>query len=516
MSDTDNDKLAEAVSTSDEAEGAEGEEEAQRLALEVKVDNRSTCERHVTVTIPRDDIDRYFDKEFTELMPTAHVPGFRPGRAPRKLVETRFRKDIAGKVKGELLMKSLAQVNEEQKLSAISEPDFDFEAVEMPEDGALTFEFDIEVRPEFEMPKWKGLAIEKPTRAYSDADVSQTLEGILARRGRLVPFAGAAEPGDYITTNLTFKHENQVLASANEEVIRIRPVLSFRDGKIENFDGLMAGVRAGETRQGEAQLSDDAPNAALRGQKVTAVFEVLEVKKLEMPEVTPELLDELGGFQDEAELRDGIRDQLARQLDYEQHRRAREQITAALTEAAHWDLPPAMLQRQSRRELQRAVMELQRSGFSEEEIRAHENALRQNSAAATARALKEHFILERIAEEEEIDASEEDYEAEIRLLASQSGESARRVRARLEKSGSMDVLRNQIIERKVIERILADARFKEVPYEIRRTDEEAVDHAAGGGEHADIPEAKYDEEEKVPEGKYEGPAEREEGREPRH
>ena len=110
-------------------------------------------------------------------------------------------------------------------------------------------------------------------------------------------------------------------------------------------------------------------------------------------------------------------------------------------------------------------MELQRSGFSDEEIHAHENALRQNSTVSTARALKEHFILERIAEEEEIDADEEDYEAEIRLIAAQSDESPRRVRARLEKSGSMDVLRNQIIERKVIELILEHATFKEVPYQ---------------------------------------------------
>jgi trigger factor len=434
-------------------------------------------------------------------MPTAHVPGFRPGRAPRKLVEARFRKDLSEKVKSELLMACLTQVNEEQKLAPISEPDFDLEAIEMPEEGPLTFEFDIEVRPEFALPKWKGLVIEKPVREFSEADVDQTLEGILARRGRLTPHDGPAGPGDYITTNLTFKHGDEVLASATEEVIRIRPVLSFRDGRIERFDELLGGVRGGETRQGEAQLSEDAPNAVLRGQKVTAVFEVLEVKKLELAELTPELLDELGGFQDEAELRDAIRDQLARQLEYEQHRRARAQITAALTVAADWELPPAMLQRQSHRELQRAVMELQRSGFSDEEIHAHENSLRQNSMAATARALKEHFILERIAEEETIDATEEDYEAEIRLLAAQSNESPRRVRARLDKSGSMDVLRNQIVERKVVERILDHATFKETPYELRRTDEAAIDQAAGGGEHSDIPEAKYDEEEEVPEAK---------------
>jgi trigger factor len=262
-------------------------------------------------------------------------------------------------------------------------------------------------------------------------------------------------------------------------------------------------------------LSYDAPNLALRGQSVTAIFKVLEVKKLEAPELTPDLLEELGGFSDAGDLRDAIRDQLARQLEYEQHQRARTQITAALTEAAKWDLPPALLQRQARRELERAVMELQRSGFSDEEIRAHENTIRQNSMASTAQALKEHFILERIAEEEKIDADEADYESEIRLIASQSGESARRVRARLEKAGSMDVLRNQIIERKVIERILEHAKFKEVPYDLRRTEEEAVDHAAGGGEQADIPEAKYDEGEQVPEARAEGLTPEQRGEEPR-
>ena len=208
----------------------------------------------MTVTVSREDIERYFDKEFTELMPTAQVPGFRPGHAPRKLVETRFRKDMAEKVEGELLMDSLAQVSEEQELSAISEPDLDLEAVEMPDEGPMTFEFDIEVRPEFDLPQWKGLTIEKPVREFTDADVDETLGNVLARRGRLVPFDGPAEPGDYITANLTFKHGDQVLASAEEEVIRIRPVLSFRDGNIEEFDKLMAGVRAGETRQGEAAL----------------------------------------------------------------------------------------------------------------------------------------------------------------------------------------------------------------------------------------------------------------------
>ncbi|HEY4760162.1 MAG TPA: trigger factor [Thermoguttaceae bacterium] len=361
--------------------------------------------------------------------------------------------------------------------------------MEVPHEGPLTFEFNLEVRPEFTLPKWKGMKLEKPVREITDADVDKALHNLLANRGRLVPVDRPAEPGDYITVNLTFKDGDQVLSTAAEEVIRIRPVLSFRDGKIVNFDKLLTGVRAGETRQGEAQAAPDAPNVALRSRKVTAIFEILEVKKLEIPELTKELLDELGGFELEADLRDSIRDQLGRQLEYEQHRRTRQQITAALTEAANWELPQGLLQRQSRREIQRAVLELKRSGFSDDDIRAHENEIYQNNTAATARAMKEHFVLEKIAEEEGLDAEEADFDNEIKLIAEQSSEAPRRVRARLEKSGNMDVLRNQIIERKTINLILEHATFKEVPFDFEHTDAEAIDQALSG-EHGDIPDAK--------------------------
>ena len=117
--------------------------------------------------------------------------------------------------------------------------------------------------------------------------------------------------------------------------------------------------------------------------------------------------------------------------------------------------------------------------------------MRQNSRQATARALKEHFILERIAEDEKIDATAEDYDQEIWLIAHQSGETPRRVRSRLEKQGGMDVLRNQIVERKVVDLILSHAEFNEVPYQPETVEAEALDRTAGGEEtDSNIPEAK--------------------------
>lgn len=468
-----------------------GEEEKKSLSLEVQIASPSACERHVTVTVAREDIERYLDEAYSELMPSANVPGFRVGRAPRKLVENKFRKEIGEQIKGSLLLDSLSQISDEQKFTAISEPDLNLDSIEVPDDGPMTFEFDIEVRPEFEMPKWKGAKLERLVRDFTPTDVEQHLEKMLARFGQLVPFDGAASEGDFLTVNLTSTHEGEQLERDEEVVFRIRPTLSFRDGEIKDFAKLMADVKAGETRTAEVELMQDAPNEALRGKKIQVEFEVLDVKKLKLPELTEEFLAEMGGFKTEGDLKDAIKQNLQRQLEYDQQQKIRGQISSLLTQSADWELPPGLLKRQSARELERSVMELRRAGFSEAEIRARENMLRQNSASATARSLKEHFILERIAEDENIEAEEGDFEKEIFLIAMQSGESPRRVRAQIEKRGLMDVLQNQIIERKVLELVQENAKFTDKPYEPEKLDIEALHLAVGGGEAAaSIPEAK--------------------------
>lgn len=465
-------------------------DEPQELNLEVEVASPSACERHVTVTVSREDIDRYLDDAFGELMPTANVPGFRAGRAPRKLVESRYKKEIGEQIKGSLLMDSLGQISEQQDFTAISEPELNLDAVEVPEEGPMTFEFDIEVRPEFDMPKWRGLKLDRPVREFADEDIDQQLEKMLTRYGQLTPHEGAASAGDYLTVNITTTHDGEQLVHDEERVTRIRPTLSFRDGKLEDFDKLMEGAKAGDKRTGKVELTQDADNEDLRGKSIDVEFKVLEVKQLKLPELTEDFLQEIGGFDSEEKLREAIKADLQRQLEYEQQQKIRGQITSLLTESAGWDLPPGLLKRQSARELERAVMELRRAGFSEAEIRARENQLQQNSAASTAQGLKEHFILERIAEDESIEAEEGDFEKEIFLMSMQSGESPRRVRAQIEKRGLMDVLQNQILERKVLEVVQDQAKFNDQPYEPEPLDVEAIHLAAGGGDkNASIPAA---------------------------
>ncbi|MFO0872114.1 MAG: trigger factor [Pirellulales bacterium] len=467
-------------------------EENPRLQLGVKVDNRSACERHVTVTVAREDIDRYLKKAFDDIKGKAEVPGFRPGRAPRKLVESRFRDHVRDQVKGSLLMDSMAQLSEDQVFTAIGEPDFDVNAISLPDDGPLTFEFNIEVRPEFDLPEWRGLKLDRLTHKYTDDEVSRQLARLLAKFSHKEPVAGPAQADDFLTVNITVTHNGQTVQQANEIEVAVVPQLSFSDAVIEGFADLATGAQPGQTFQATTKVSEQSESEAVRGQEVVVVFEVLDVKRTIQPELTAAFLQEIGGFADEAELREMVRAEMERQFRFHQQRNIRQQITDQLTRGANWALPPSLLRRQMRRELDRLVMELQSSGFSNEDIRVHANQLTQNSLANTERALKEHFILERIAEEHKIEALPDDYDAEIELIADQSNEPPRRVRARMEKRGLMDTLRNQIIERKAIELITDAAEFAEKQFQPPRQTTFAVNVALSGDVGGEaIPEAKH-------------------------
>ena len=153
-----------------------GEETKSPIKLDVKAESPQACLRDVIVTIPQVEVQRYLKDAYDELVPEAQVPGFRAGRAPRKLVEKQFRDRVVEQVKGSLLMDSLSQVTESEDFSAISEPDFDYESIEIPEEGDFKYQFSVEVRPEFETPKWKGIELTKPVEEVDEKAIDDSLE----------------------------------------------------------------------------------------------------------------------------------------------------------------------------------------------------------------------------------------------------------------------------------------------------------------------------------------------------
>lgn len=467
-------------------------EDKPRLDLSIKVNETSACERHVTVSIPRSDIDRYFSGKFDELVPQAEVPGFRTGKAPRQLVENKFRDQVEDQVKGSLLMDALAQISDEESFSAIGEPDFDFESIGIPDDGPMTFEFNIEVRPEFDLPEWKGLKLTRTEQEIGDDDVNAEISRLVSRNADLVPVDEPAAEGDVLVANLTSRHDGKELQSASETMVEVRPVLNLGDATVEGFGKLVEGVNAGETRTTTVNVSNYAASEELQGAEVELEFEVLDVKRPEPVDV--EQVAERLGLEDAGKLRELIRENLTNQQQYTQRQEIRKQITDLLTESANWDLPRDLLRRQSRREMDRALMELRSSGFAEKDILNQENLLRQDVMKRTETMLKEHFILERIAEAEGIEETDGDFELEIAKIAMQQNDSPRRIRARLERNGQMDALRNMIIEQKVLKQIEDSADIKSgKPKKKQDAEATAIDFfVAGERAGENIPEAKYD------------------------
>ncbi len=165
-----------------------------KLPQTVEITNVGPCKKHVKVTIDRAAINTRFDAKFSDLMvkTPAHIPGFRPGKAPKQIVRKKFQKEVATEVRTEILMASLEQLADEASLSPLSPPELDPHGVIIPEDDTtpLVYEFDIEVRPEFDLPDYKALNIRRPVYAFTDADVAKERKRYLEPMGTLVPKAG--------------------------------------------------------------------------------------------------------------------------------------------------------------------------------------------------------------------------------------------------------------------------------------------------------------------------------------
>ena len=489
MSEQDNETTSQNDETTAGTAVAEEAEAPFKMSLAVEIKSAGPCKKHVRVQIPRADLDHFYNQAVKDLVTSAAVPGFRPGHVPRKLVEKRFRKEVGDQVRQTVLMQSLQQLGEDFKLDAINEPDLDVETLVLPDEGDFSYEFDVEVRPEFELPNYSGLSIKRPMRAITDAEVEAYLEKYLAQFGQLIPHDGPAESGDYVLADLRFESNGEVLGHASQQQIRIRPTLRFADAEIAGFDKLMAGAVPGDEREATSKISVEASKVELRGEPVTVHFHVSDVKRLRLPELTAEFLEQME-VESEAALRQEVREILERQVRYEQRQATRRQVLEKITASADWDLPESLVKRQVENALRREILEMQQAGFTDEQIRARQNELLQQQISMTRQALKEHFVLDKIATQEKIEVTPQDKEVEIAFMAMQRGESPRKVRARLEKTGLIENLEAQILERKAVDVVLEKAEFVDVPGESgTKADVEAVELSVCGQEVAPAPQS---------------------------
>jgi len=462
-------------SKEDKDEGKE--KEPVKLRQTVDIRDVGPCKKHITVTINREDIDARLDEKYSELV-TGHqslVAGFRPGKAPRKIVERFYRDEVTTQVRGEILMASLEQIAEEQDIAPLAPPDLDPAKIVIPKEGPLVYEFEVEVRPQFTLPDYKKLKIKRPTQKFTDADIAREEKRLLEPYGQIVPKEGnppKVEEGDIIVCDVVTRESGRTLNDLKEVRLRVDPQLALKDGVAKNFGKEVFGAKPGDMRKVEIVLSDTVADPSLRGKTVIANFTVNDVKTVRLPELSEDLLQSEFGVAGEDQLKELIRAVLERRLEYIQRQSARQQVINLVAEKALTDLPQDILIRQSRRALQRKAIEMQSAGMKPEEINGKLRLMQQDVIKSTAAALKEHFVLQKIAEDEKLEVTDADIDAEIERIADRSDESPRKVRARLEREDMLEALAAELLESKALDLVLENAEYEDTA--LTKADEETA------------------------------------------
>ena len=349
-----------------EHEGAEAAAEPkEKIAQTVEIKDVGPCKKYIKVTIARADIDKKFDEKYKELVGESWVPGFRPGKAPRQIVVRKYKKEVDNEVKSQVLFASLEQLAEDHDIAPLAPPNLNPTTLVIPEAGDFIYEFEVEVRPSFELPEYKGMHLKRPTQTFTDRDVNLEKMRVLERFGQKVPKDGPVEVGDYVTVDMTSRLDGKVLGTAKELVLRCDDSVSFRDGIASKFGEQMKGAKAGDKRTVDVQLTEAVSNDQLRGKSVKAELEVKDVKSLRLPELTDEFLQETFSVPSLEQFNEKLRVTLGRRLEYRQRQSAREQVLAKIASAADWQLPRDLLARQAHKALARRVMEMQEAGMGE-------------------------------------------------------------------------------------------------------------------------------------------------------
>jgi len=476
MSSEETSALVDAPDVDTETEMAEA---PAKLKQDVVITDAGPCKKHVKVTVDRSAINTRMDEKFSDMMVKnpVQIPGFRTGKAPRKIVEKKFFKEIAAEVKNEILMASLEQLAEEQSLSPLSPPELDPSKVLIPEgdDEPMVYEFNIEVRPEFDLPDYKGLKIRRPVHEFTPADIKRESKRILEPYGTLAPKDGddiAVEMDDLVTTNLVIKDGDKELNKVSEVRLKVEKRLALEDGVAEDFGKKLVGAKVGDTREVEITLSQGV-NTALRGKSVNAHFTILDIKTMRLPELTSDLLGQFN-VRNADQFEEVVTTRLERFLAYQQRQTARTQVLQLLAGQTKWELPQDLLQKQARKTLQRRVMEMRGAGMTEEQIVSRERSLTQDALRSTAAALQEHFVLQKIADLEKLEIEDADIEAEIDAIADRSGESPRKVRGRMEREDLMESLATELLERKALDMVLEPAVYEDYEFNPMNEDEDAT------------------------------------------
>ncbi len=430
--------------------------------MNIKIEEIGPCKKLLKIEVPKEKIEDEWQKQLNEVCKMANLPGFRKGKAPKKLIEKRFNDRIVEEVKRTVVSDNYQKAVEENKLSPVGEPEIGDIKLELGK--PLNFEIAMEVLPTFELGEYKGIHLKKKPVSITSEDIDNALKTISRQRTQLIIVDdGKVEGEDFIICDCEVGVNSEVVWKDEDLEVMVSGS-NVADINVPDLKTNLLGAKAGEKRTLKVELGEKFPVEQHRNKPAKLGICVKEIKRPVSPEINDEMAKKVG-YDSLDELKEFLSDRLKvekkKLVESEMH----EQVYNKLLEMANFDLPKDVIESQASKRLQKYQVDLLNKGTPLEKIQKNLEDLRNASEESVIRDFKMSLVFEHIAEKEKIYVTESEVNQRINELANMYGTEPSNMRKQLEKLDSISNLRYQMRESKTLGFLMKEATVEEVKQE---------------------------------------------------
>jgi trigger factor len=450
--------------------------------MKTEVVDVSATRKEIKIEIEEADVRAEFDRVTAEYSRAVTVPGFRKGHAPVAVVRTRYKKDIQGDVLKRLVPEAVEQAIGETGLQVIGQPDvhLDNEGLDKLGQGPISIQAHVEVMPELALGQYKGLEAARRTRPVSDEDVERVIENLREASAALQPVEDrASEAGDTVTADIQGRH---VEPPADEDInVEDVDIALGGEGVLPDFTENLTGVRPDEAKTFTVAYPEDFSAKGLAGKTIEYTATVTAVRRKEVPALDDDWVKSLGEEEVETveQLRARVRENLSKNAEHESEHRLRDDVLGRLIEQHRFEVPETIVSYQSNQILQSMVRDMMQRGVDPRSQEIDWEAMRDLVRGRAGDDVRGSMLLERVAEAENIEVSDEEVEAEIQSMAEGSRQSVEQVRAALTKQGGERSIADRLRNRKALDFLVQHAQVRDEEWR-----EEAAEGQPAGEEQA--------------------------------
>jgi trigger factor len=425
----------------------------------------SPTRKEIKIEIETAVVRETYDRVSDQYAKQASVPGFRKGHAPRAVVRTRYKNEIRAQALQELLPDAVNDAISKLELNALGQPDVQLdnaEALDKFGEGPLSVKVNVEVLPKVELKNYKGLEAVRQIRPITDANVDEMVEALRETSAAMQPVEDrGAALGDTVTVNVEGKFLGERADGPEEENIKADDVEVTLGGKgvQQEFTDNLIGVKADGEKTFVVDYPEDFSSKGLAGKKVEYNAKVTAVRVKELPGLDDEWARSMGeDFDSLAALRVKVREDLENRAGLEADHRLREGLIAKLLESHQFEVPQSLIDQQASYRLESMVRDMIGRGLDPRTQEINWEGAREELKGKAEEDVRSSLLLERIAEEEKIDVSNEEIEVEIQALARRSQQSIEQVRSVLTKQGGERSIANRLRSSKALDLLVENAR----------------------------------------------------------